>query len=352
MDKGEWDWILNSDLLKRRRKKNMKTMITGVQPSGNFTLGNYLGAIKNFVKLQKNYQSYIFIADLHGLTSYQEPKDIQKRILDLAAIYLACGVNPNYTNFFVQSDVNEHSSLGFLMAFQCRVGELARMTQYKSKKEKQGKDGIDLGLLIYPTLMAADILLYDAEVVPVGDDQKQHIEITRDLGKRFNKRYGETFKLPEYYVPETGARIMNLQNPLEKMSKSAPSHDKGTIFILDDIEVTRKKIMSAVTDNDNSVYFDEEKKPGISNLISIYCAVTNKTIKEVEEKFKTSNYGEFKRTVADAVEKVILPIQEKYKMYRHSEELLKILETGADNARRHAENKLLEVRTKLGIKYN
>ena len=330
---------------------SQKTMITGVQPSGNFTLGNYIGAIKNFVKLQDKYNSYIFIADLHGLTSYQNPEDIKRRILDLAAIYLACGVDPKYTNFFVQSDVNEHSVLGFLIAFQCRVGELSRMTQYKSKKEKQGKDGIDLGLLIYPTLMAADILLYDAEVVPVGSDQRQHIEMTRDLGERFNKRYGDTFKLPEYYIPEIGHKIMNLQNPLEKMSKSAPVNDKGTIFILDDVKITRKKIMSAVTDNDNEIKFDEENKPGISNLISIYCSITNKTINDVEKEFKDCNYGTFKTKVADEVEKLILSIQDKYKKYRYSKELYEILESGASEASKYASIKLEEVRNKLGIKY-
>ena len=328
-----------------------KTMITGVQPSGNFTLGNYLGAIKNFVKLQKEYNSFIFIADLHGLTSYQKPEDIKNRILDLTALYLACGVDPKYTNFFVQSDVNEHGVLGFLIAFQCRVGELSRMTQYKSKKEKQGKEGIDLGLLIYPTLMAADILLYDAEVVPVGMDQKQHIEMTRDLGERFNKRYGQTFKIPDYYIPEVGAKIMNLQNPTEKMSKSAPIDDKGTIFILDDINITKKKIMSAVTDTDNKIYFDEENKPGISNLISIYSAITNKSIKEVEEKYKDTNYGTFKKELSDELERFILTIQDKYNKYRNSKELYEILEIGAKEAEKYASKKLLEVREKLGIKY-
>jgi len=329
----------------------MKTMITGVQPTGNFTLGNYIGAIKNFVKLQDKYNSYIFIADLHGLTSYQNPKDIHDRILDLAAIYLACGVDPKYTNFFIQSDVNEHSVLGFLIAFQCRIGELSRMTQYKSKKEKQGKNGIDLGLLIYPTLMAADILLYDAEIVPVGSDQKQHIEITRDLGIRFNKRYGETFKLPEYYIPEIGHKIMNLQNPQEKMSKSAPINDKGTIFILDDINITRKKIMSAVTDNDNKIYFDEINKPGISNLISIYSAITNKSIKEVEEKFQNQNYGNFKKEISEELERFILPIQDRYNKYRYSKELYEILNKGAIEAQKYARKKLTDVRKKLGIKY-
>lgn len=330
----------------------MKTMITGVQPTGNFTLGNYIGAIKNFVKLQKDYNSFIFIADLHGLTSYQEPEKIHNTILDLAATYLACGVDPKYTNFFVQSDVNEHSALGFLVAFQCRIGELSRMTQYKSKKQKQGKDGIDLGLLIYPTLMAADILLYDAEIVPVGSDQKQHIEITRDIGERINKRYGNIFKLPDYYVPEIGHKIMNLQNPTEKMSKSSPINDKGTIFILDDINNSKKKIMSAVTDSENKIYFDEEKKPGISNLISIYASITNKSIKDIEDKYKDSNYGTFKKDLADLLEKFIIPIQEKYKKYRYSEELIKILHNGAIEAEKVASKKLLEVREKMGIKYD
>lgn len=328
-----------------------KTMITGVQPSGNFTLANYIGAIKNFVKLQKDYNSYIFIADLHALTSYQKPEEIRERILDLAAIYLACGVDPKHTNFFVQSKVNEHSALGFLIAFQCRIGELSRMTQYKSKKEKQGKEGIDLGLLIYPTLMAADILLYDAEIVPVGSDQKQHIEITRDLGERFNRRYANTFKLPEYYVPEVGAKIMNLQNPVEKMSKSAPKTDKGTIFILDDVNITKNKIMSAVTDNDNKIVFDEENKPGISNLLSIYSAITNKSIKSLEDKYRNSSYKEFKESLAKEVEKFILQIQEKYKIYRNSVELLDILDNGTKNAKKEASNKLKEVKQKLGIKY-
>ena len=329
-----------------------KTMITGVQPTGNFTLGNYIGAIKNFVKLQKDYNSYIFIADLHGLTSYQNPKDIQDRILDLAALYMACGVEPKYTKFFVQSDVNEHSVLGFLIAFQCRIGELSRMTQYKSKKEKQGKDGIDLGLLIYPTLMAADILLYDASIVPVGTDQKQHIEITRDLGDRFNKRYGHTFNLPEYYIPEIGGKIMNLQNPTEKMSKSAPRNDKGTIFILDDINITKKKIMSAQTDSGNQIYFDEKNKPGISNLISIFSAITDKSIKEIEDKYKNYTYGDFKKELANEIEKFIIPIQEKYKKYRYSKELINILKDGAKEANKQATNKIIEVRKKLGIKYD
>lgn len=324
-------------------------MITGVQPTGNFTIANYIGAIKNFVKLQEQYESYIFIADMHGVTSYQNPKEIHNTILDLAAIYLACGVNPKHTNFFVQSDINEHGMLGFLMAFQCKVGELSRMTQYKSKKAKQGKEGVDLGLFIYPTLMAGDILLYDAKVVPVGMDQKQHIEMTRDLGERFNRRFGETFELPDYYISEVGAKIMNLQNPNEKMSKSADKNDKGTLFILDDIEIIRKKIMSAVTDSENIVKFDEENKPGISNLISILSVISNEEIKSIEKEYANSSYGEFKTAVANVVCDFVKTIQDRYIGYRNSKELKEILNNGANKATTKASLKIKEVRRKMGI---
>ncbi len=326
-------------------------MITGVQPTGNFTLANYIGAIKNFVSLQDEYESYIFIADIHGVTGYKDPMQIHETILDLTALYLACGVNPQKTSFFVQSDINEHGMLGFLIAFQCRVGELSRMTQYKSKKEKIGNNGIDLGLFIYPALMAADILLYDAKIVPVGLDQKQHIEMTRDLGERFNKRFGETFKLPDYHLPSVGAKIMNLQNPLEKMSKSADPNDKGTIFILDDVAVTRKKIMSAKTDTDNTIKFDELNKPGISNLISILSVLKKVTIADIEQRYQNMNYKEFKELVADVVCEFICDVQEKYTLYRNSSSINDILELGADKARKVASKKLYEVRKCMGIYY-
>lgn len=324
-------------------------MITGVQPTGCFTLANYIGAIKNFVKLQEEYDSFIFIADLHGITSYQNPQKIHDTILDLAALYMACGVDSKYTKFFIQSDVNEHSVLGYLIAFQCRVGELSRMTQYKSKKEKLGNNGIDLGLFIYPTLMAADILLYDAAVVPVGDDQRQHIEMTRDLGERFNKRYGETFILPDYYIPKVGARILNLQNPSEKMSKSAPIDDKGTIFILDDVNITKKKILSSVTDSDCRIMFDMERKPGISNLITIMAVILDKSIKEIEVKYENSNYGSFKKDLAEIVGEFIIKIQEKFNYYRNSNDLFNVLEDGKKAACEVAGKKLMSVREKMGI---
>lgn len=329
----------------------MKTMITGVRPTGSITLANYIGGIKKFVEMQDKYDSLIFIADIHGLTTYINPKEIKNNILDITAMYLACGIDINNTTLFMQSDVLEHCNLGYIMAFQCSVGELSRMTQFKSKKASLNKDEKDMGLFIYPTLMAADILLYDAEIVPVGLDQRQHIEKTRDFGERFNKIYGNTFKLPEYQIPKIGAKIMNLQNPHIKMSKSAPKDDKGTIFMLDDVEITRKKIMSACTDNEGRIYFDEENKPGISNLISLICVVNNLTIKQANEKYGNYNYKDFKIEVANSVCSFIKNIQNKFYEFRNNEELLKnVLTKGADEARKKAFRKIQEVRNKLGIK--
>lgn len=328
----------------------MKTMITGVRPTGSITLANYIGGIKGFVDRQHDYNSLIFIADIHGLTTYIDPNELKNNILDITAMYLACGVDLKHTSLFQQSDVLEHCNLGFLMSFQCSVGELSRMTQFKSKKKDLGKSEKDMGLFIYPTLMAADILLYDAEIVPVGADQRQHIEKTRDFGERFNSIYGETFKLPEYSIPKIGAKIMNLQNPSIKMSKSAPKDDKGTIFMLDDIEITRKKIMSAITDSEGKVYYDEENKAGISNLISLVCVVNNISIEEANELYKNYNYKDFKIAVADSVCSFIKDIQDKYYTYRNDEKYLKeILTNGADNARKIASTKMKEVKNKVGL---
>ena len=330
----------------------MKTMITGIRPTGTITLANYIGGIKNFVRMQKDYNSLIFIADIHGLTTYIEPKEIRNTILDITAIYLACGIDINNTTLFLQSDVLEHCSLGYLMSFECSVGELSRMTQFKSKKKSLGRTEKDMGLFIYPTLMAADILLYDAEKVPVGADQRQHIEKTRDFGERFNNIYGKTFKLPEYELPKIGARIMNLQDPNTKMSKSAPINDKGTIFMLDDIEKTRKKIMSATTDSEGKVYYDAENKKGISNLISILCEINNMTIEEVNEKYKNYNYKDFKIDVANTVCNFIKDVQNKFYKYRNDEKYLKqVLKDGAIKARKYTSKKYKIVREKIGITY-
>ena len=329
----------------------METMITGVRPTGRITLANYIGGIRKFIEQQKEYNSLIFIADIHGLTTYIEPKEIRNNILDITAMYLACGVDIEKTTIFLQSDVLEHCNLGFLIAFQCGVGELSRMTQYKSKRKELSKKEKDMGLFIYPTLMAADILLYDAKIVPVGKDQKQHIEKTRDLGERFNKIYGKTFELPEYQIPKIGAKIMNLQDPSIKMSKSAPKDDKGTIFILDDVEITKKKIMSACTDSEGKIYFDEENKPGISNLLSIASVIENLTIEEAEIKYKDYSYKEFKQEVANKIANFILDIQNKFYKYRNDEKYLKkVLSNGAKKARLIANNKLGEVKEKVGLK--
>lgn len=328
----------------------METMITGVRPTGNITLANYIGGIRKFVEQQYDYNSLIFIADIHGLTTYIDPEEIRNNILDITAMYMACGIDISHTGLFMQSDVLEHCNLGFLMAFQCSVGELSRMTQFKSKKKTLGKSEKDMGLFIYPALMAADILLYDARIVPVGADQRQHIEKTRDLGERFNKIYGDTFILPDYQIPRIGGKIMNLQNPSEKMSKSASKDDKGTLFMLDDIEVTREKIMSSCTDSENKVYYDEDNKPGISNLISLLAAITNREIEEIVDEFKDSNYKEFKIAVADQVCSFIKDVQDKYYEFRNDEDKLKdILNNGAEKARNYASNKLVEVRKKVGL---
>ncbi len=275
-----------------------KVMLTGVRPSGNLTLGNYLGAIKNFVDRQDKYESYIFLADLHAITSYQEPEKLKNAIYNAVAMYLACGVDPKKTIVFKQSDVLEHGTLGFIMTFQTKMGELSRMTQFKYKSQGLGKEGVDTGLFVYPTLMVADILLYNTAIVPVGKDQQQHVELTRDLAERFNKRYGATFAMPDVYIAPIGNKILNLQNPLEKMNKSDNGDNKGTIFLMDDIEVAKKKIISAKTDSLSKVHYDEENQPGISNLMSILSKITGESFESIENRFAGKGYGEFKHKSA------------------------------------------------------
>ena len=261
-----------------------KVMLTGVRPSGNLTLGNYLGAIKNFVDRQDSHDSYIFIADLHAITSYKEPMFLREAVYNCVAMYLACGIDENKTIIFKQSDVLEHGTLGFIMTFQTKMGELSRMTQFKLKSQESSKEGVDTGLFVYPTLMVADILLYDTDIVPVGKDQQQHVELTRDLAERFNKRYGNTLNMPDVYVAPVGNKILNLQNPNEKMNKSDNGNNKGTIFLMDDLAIARKKIMSSVTDSYNRVHFDEEKQPGVSNLMSILSKITGEDFESIERR--------------------------------------------------------------------
>lgn len=326
-----------------------KTMLTGVRPSGNLTLGNYLGAIKNFVDKQEQYNSYIFIADLHAITSYIEPKKLKDAVKNAIAMYLACGINPNITTIFKQSDVSEHGTLGFIMTFQTKMGELSRMTQFKYKSQQQTKYGVDTGLFVYPTLMVADILLYNTAIVPVGKDQQQHVELTRDLAERFNKKYGKTFVMPDVYVAPVGNKILNLQNPLEKMNKSDSSDNKGTIFLLDDIELAKKKIMAAKTDNFNKVHFDEENQPGISNLMSILSKITNESFDSIEKRYENKGYGEFKKEVAEVVAKLLNDIQNKYYKFNNEIQLNQILEQGAKNASKIANETLNRAKISLGL---
>ena len=329
--------------------ENKKVMLTGVRPSGNLTLGNYLGAIKNFVDRQEEYESYIFLADLHAITSYIEPEKLKESVKNSVAMYLACGVNPEVTTIFKQSDVLEHGTLGFIMTFQTKMGELSRMTQFKSKSQTSS-GGVDTGLFIYPTLMVADILLYNTAIVPVGKDQQQHVELTRDLAERFNKRYGETFVMPDVYVAPVANKILNLQNPLEKMNKSDNGETKGTIFLLDDVAVAKKKIMSAKTDSLNKICYDEENQPGISNLMSILSKITGETFDSLEKRYEGKGYGEFKKDVAEVVCNLLLDIQTKFKYFSDEKVLNEILEKGAEIARKKASETLSKVTAVVGLK--
>ncbi|MGM9970004.1 MAG: tryptophan--tRNA ligase [Anaeroplasma sp.] len=323
--------------------------ISGIQPSGKITLGNYL-TIKNFIRLQ-NDSKYddilIFIADLHAITVPQDKLELRKNIKTLAAIYLACGLDPNKVHLFIQSEVHAHAELGWILQCNGYIGELERMTQYKDKKEKQVA-GVSVGLLTYPSLMAADILLYDADAVPVGLDQKQHLELTRDLAIRFNNKYGDTFKIPEPIISKTGAKILSLADPTKKMSKSDPN-PKGYISLLDDVNTIRNKIKSAVTDSDGTIKYDLENKPGISNLLTILSCITNEPINILEERYKDSNYATFKNDVADAIINEIKPIQERFNEIMNSSTLDEILDQGRDYANYLANKKLMKVYNKIGL---
>lgn len=329
----------------------MKTIVSGIQPSGKMTLGNYLGAIKNFVTLQNkgDYDEFlVFVADLHSITVPQDPAILRSNTRSLVATYLACGLDPNKVTLFIQSEVSEHAQIGYLLQTITYIGELERMTQYKDKMVKQ-TSGVSSALLTYPVLMAGDILLYNADLVPVGDDQKQHLELTRNLAQRFNARYSDTFKIPEPLIQNNGtAKIMSLQDPTKKMSKSDPI-DKACIFLLDDPKVITKKIMSAVTDLDGKVKYDPINKPGVSNLITIMAAASLKSIKEIEEMFEGCGYGEFKTEVAKNVIQMLEPIQKRYYELLNSEEIDKILDNGRDKASYLASKMLKKLKKKMGL---
>ena len=294
-----------------------KVILSGIQATGNLHLGNYLGAIKNWEKMQEEYDCNYMIANLHTLTIRNDPEKLRKNTLDLLALYIAAGINPEKSNIFIQSQLAEHAELAWVLDCYTYMGELSRMTQFKDKSAKHA-DNINAGLFTYPVLMAADILLYQADLVPVGDDQKQHLEMTRDIAERFNSIYGDTFKIPQGYYPKAAARIMGLQNPTSKMSKSS-NLENDCVFLTDDSDTILKKFKKAVTDSENIVRYDKENKPGISNLMSIYSEITGKSNDDIEAEFKGKGYGDFKTKVAESVIEELRPIREKYnELIEHS----------------------------------
>lgn len=315
----------------------MDVVFSGIQPSGDLTLGNYLGALKNFISFQEEKECYYCIVNQHAITVPQDPKELHARTRDLAALYIACGLDPTKATIFVQSEVPEHALLGWMMICTASVGEMERMTQYKSKARKEeSKEGfIPLGLMTYPPLMAADILLYQANLVPVGDDQRQHIEITRDLAQRFNSRYGEVFTLPEMWAPKGGARVMSLQDPTSKMSKS-DDNETATIHMLDAPDDIVRKIKRAVTDSLGHVHYDKDAQPGVSNLMSIHAAVSGKSFEDIEAMYEGQGYGVLKKDVADLVVAEMVPIQERYRELCGTSELDAILDAGRERAQAKA----------------
>jgi tryptophanyl-tRNA synthetase len=325
-------------------------VLSGIQPtSESFHLGNYLGAVRQWVDLQQGNEAYYAIVDLHALTGDVDPKLLRARTLASAAQLIAVGIDTSKSALFVQSHLPEHNQLGWLMECVASFGEASRMTQFKDKSSKGGADSARVGLFTYPMLQAADILLYQANLVPVGEDQRQHIEITRDLANRFNTRYGQVFTLPDAYILKDGAKIYDLQEPTNKMSKSATSAS-GVIDLMDAPEINVKKIKSAVTDTGRDVIFDEENKPGISNLITIYSVVTGRNISEIQDEFAGKGYGDFKSAVADATVEFLRPMRQKaLDLLQDESELIRLLNSGADRARVLANKTLKEAYKALGV---
>lgn len=334
----------------------MKKLLSGIQPSNKLTLGNYFGAIKSYVDFQNDFDSYIFVANLHVITN---PKIDFKSIIEntkmVVCMYSACGLDLKKNHVFIQSDVAAHPQLEHILMCNSTIGELNRMTQFKDKSKKftnaNGTDTIPAGLFTYPVLMAADILLYDPEFVPVGSDQKQHMELTQNIAMRMNKKYGEIFIIPKPYIPKVGARIMDLQNPNIKMSKST-ANQNGVIYLLDEPEVARKKIMSAKTDSLNQVKFDVKNQPGVSNLIGIYSALTNLPINKIEKNYKNKNYGDFKKDLADKLVVFLTKIQKNYhEIYKdYEKKIVPILKENAKYLNKIANKKLNLVYKKVGLK--
>ena len=323
-----------------------KRIFSGIQPSGELTLGSYMGAIKNWVALQDEYDCIYCIVDMHAITVRQNPAELRRRSVAQLAQYIACGLDPEKNIMFIQSHVPQHAELGWILGCYTQFGELSRMTQFKQKAQ-QHADNITAGLFTYPVLMAADILLYQADLVPVGEDQRQHVELTRDIAQRFNGVYSDTFTLPEAFIPQMGARIMSLGNPGNKMSKSDPD---GCVYLLDQPEEIQRKFKRAVTDSVTAVRFDKDSKPGVSNLLTIYCAATGKTIAEAEEDFAGQGYGVFKPAVADAVVELLRPIREESgRLLADKAYLEGIYREGARRAQYLASKTLAKVQRKVGF---
>ena len=325
----------------------MKTMLSGIKPTGRLTLGNYIGAIREFVKYQDEYEMFIFIANEHALTVPIQASELRKNTKDLIALYLACGLDPEKCTIFLQSDIAAHAQLGWIMTCMSGYGELQRMTQFKDKMAKQ-ETGITAGLFTYPPLMSADILLYDPDYVPVGGDQKQHVELTRDLAERFNKRYSDTFKVPEPLVTKVGAKIFDLQDPTKKMSKS-DTNPKGCIDLLDNPATARNKIKSAVTDSLGEIRFDPENQPGLANLITILSALTDESIESIVERYQGKGYGELKKETGDVVFNFLTDLQARYQDITSSGKINEILNEGAQKASKVANKKIAKVYRKVGL---
>lgn len=324
----------------------MEKIFSGIQPSGTPTIGNYLGALQQFVQLQNDYECYFCIVDEHAITVPQDRLKLRENIRSLAALYVACGLDPEQATLFIQSEVPAHAQLGWMLQSISYMGELERMTQFKDKSA--GKEAISSALFTYPSLMAADILLYNTNIVPVGEDQTQHLELTRDLAQRFNNRFNDIFTIPEISVPKVGARIMSLQEPAKKMSKS-DTNEKGFISMLDTPKQIEKKIKSAVTDSEGIVKFDKVNKPGVSNLLTIHASCSGDSIEELEQRFEGTGYGDFKQSTANAVLDVLVPIQEKHALLMKSEELDDILDRGAEKANTAANRTLAKAMKAMGL---
>ena len=331
-----------------------KKLITGITPTGTLTIGNYIGSIQQILKFSQTYNSYVFVANLHSMTVPFEPSQLKQRTRDVAALYLASGLSPEKATLFIQGDVTQHLTLFYLLTCICSMGELNKMIQYRDKsakiKQANKTEMIPAGLYMYPVLMAADIMLYNVDIVPVGQDQKQHLELTQLIIKRFNKRFKTKFNVPQYICPQIGAKIMSLNDPTKKMSKSS-EQPLSYISLLDEPKVVEQKIRVAITDNENNVSYDIVKKPAIANLLTIYHAISGIPLQKVVAKFENENYSSFKKSLVEQINTFLAPIQTKFKKYQNPEELIPILKKGNKIARERAQQNLNYILDAIGVNY-